>query len=153
MKITPFVLLFCTLILSACASATQTEALRKNSATLLRDHEIANVPFIVQTQNSCGPATLAMVARFAGVWAPVDDLVPLMFTPGKNGTLQTDYLGAARRTGLLAVEVGQLRKLIEELRADHPVVVLQNLATGLNPQWHYASLRNTRGPENEILGI
>lgn len=61
-----------------------------------------------------------------------------VYTPGREGTLQTDLISAARRQGMLAVPVHNLRTLLGELAAGHPVLVLQNLGLSWYPRWHYA---------------
>jgi tetratricopeptide (TPR) repeat protein len=101
-------------------------------------HAIPGVPFVEQSENYCGPSSLAMVAQFAGIEVTLEELGPMMFTPGKKGTLQADFIGAARRIGLVAVPVSLLRQALAEVAADHPVVVMQNLGSSANPLWHYA---------------
>lgn len=138
-------------LLSACASAPQTKAVLRDSGSLPRAHTISNVPFIAQSENHCGPATLAMVAQHAGVKASLETLGSMMFTPGKKGTLQSDYLSAARRLGLIAVPVFSLKNLLVEVSQDHPVVVLENLGSSANPIWHYAVLHGYDLSSEELI--
>jgi tetratricopeptide (TPR) repeat protein len=128
------------MFLNACASSPQTKALLDQSGDLPSTYQIQNVPFVEQSENYCGPATLAMVAGFAGLNTSLDALGPMMFTPGKKGTLQSDFVGAARRLGFVAIQVYSLRALLTEVSHDHPVVVLENLGSSANPIWHYAVL-------------
>ncbi len=99
---------------------------------------VEDVPFFPQEKYYCGPAALAMVLAWSDVPVIQDDLVSQVYTPSRQGTLRSDVLAAARRHGRLAVQVGNLRDLLSEIAAGHPVVVFQNLAFGWFPQWHYA---------------
>ncbi len=99
---------------------------------------VAGVPFFPQDDYYCGPAALAMVLAWSGHEVTQDDLVPVVYTPGRQGTLQADILAGARRYGRLAVPVGTVPDLLAELAAGHPVLVFQNLALPVWPQWHYA---------------
>ena len=140
MKTQSPLLLLALFFFTACASTPETRSLLKDPGDLPHQHEITSVPFIEQTENNCGPATLAMLANWAGLQVTMQDLAPLMFTPSKKGTFQTDYLAAARRLGLIAINLNTLRDLLTEVSHDHPVVVLQNLGSPTNPIWHYAVL-------------
>ncbi len=133
-------LLLSLLLLSACASTPQTKALLDDSSDLPKSHQISNFPFVEQTENYCGPASLAMVARFAGRNPSLQDLGAMMFTPEKKGSFQSDFIGAARRLGLMTVQVSGLRSILREVGDNHPVVVLENLGSSQNPLWHYAVL-------------
>jgi hypothetical protein len=75
---------------------------------------------------------------WSGLPARQDVLAGEVFTPGREGTLGHDLIGAARRHGRLAVPVADLPSLLGELAAGHPVMVLQNLALDWYPQWHFA---------------
>lgn len=126
-------------LLSACAtSSRQTEALLKAPGDLPRTAHVSNVPFIEQSKDFCGPATLTMAMNWAGNPVSIDALGVQTFTPGKSGTLQADLLSASRRNGMLAVPVQGMPALLKEIAAGHPVIVLQNLAFSWYPKWHYA---------------
>ncbi len=136
---------------SGCASrAIQTEALLKAPPDIAEQHTIASVPFIKQTDNYCGPATLAMAMQFVGTSASLEELGREIYTPKMKGTLQQDLIGAARRRGLMAVPIENLDSLLEEVSAGHPVIVLENLAFSWYPQWHYALVFGYDLP-NEML--
>ena len=77
-------------------------------------------------------------ARLVGAAGAPEALAREVFTPGREGTLGHDLVGAARRHGRLAVPVADLPSLLGELAAGHPVLVLQNLALDWYPQWHFA---------------
>jgi tetratricopeptide (TPR) repeat protein len=126
--------------LSACAIPTrQTDAFVKDPP---RDIPVAatitGVPFVLQDKNYCGPASMAMVMAFAGNAVGVAQLAEQVYTPGKEGTLQADLVGAARRNGMMAVEIRGMSALLREIAAGHPVLTLENLGLSWYPRWHYA---------------
>lgn len=124
-------------LLAACA-APQTEAVLAAADALPARVEVAGVPFYAQEKYYCGPAALAMALTWSGDPVTQHDLVAEVYTASREGTLRSDVLAAARRHGRLAVPVRDLRALLSELAAGHPVVVFQNLALELVPRWHYA---------------
>ncbi len=128
---------FLLLALGACAGP-QTAQLVQDPGDLPPRAEVAEVPFYAQERYYCGPAALAMVLTWSGLPVTQEDLVPQVYTPGREGSLQNDVLTAARRNGRLAVPVGTLPDLLAEIAAGHPVLVFQNLALDWVPQWHYA---------------
>jgi hypothetical protein len=129
------------LCLSGCISLPQTEALRDNPPKGIPARvELTQVPFHLQDDFLCGPASLAMVFNAAGVTdATVATVEPLVYLPGRQGSLQAEMLGATRRTGLVAYPLApQLEDVLREIAAGTPVVVLLNLAFKMAPIWHYA---------------
>jgi len=101
--------------------------------------ELAGVPFFPQEEFQCGPAALATVLGAAGYPVTPDALVPEVYTPALQGSLQPELLGAIRRRGLLAyVLTPTLEALTAELVRGRPVLVLQNLGVASLPAWHYA---------------
>jgi len=128
------------LALSGCVSLPQSEALRAAPPVDLPPKaELTAVPFHVQDDFLCGPATLAMVFNAAGVKAEVAGLTPQVYLPGRQGSLQVEMLGATRRNGLVAYQVPSgLESVLREVAAGTPVVVLLNLSLRLLPLWHYA---------------
>jgi tetratricopeptide (TPR) repeat protein len=99
---------------------------------------IAKVPFFPQEKYQCGPAAMAMALGWSGIALAPEDLVAEVYTPSRQGSLQTGLIAAARRHGRLAYQINAPDKLLDEIAAGHPVIVLQNLGTGLYPAWHYA---------------
>ena len=80
-----------------------------------------------------------MVFNAAGVQANVESVIPLVYLPGRRGSLQAEMLGATRRSGLVAYTLApRLEDLLREVAAGTPVVVLLNLAFRFLPVWHYA---------------
>ena len=127
--------------LAACATPqTERVLLREPSAAgvLPARAEVEAVPFFPQEAYYCGPAALATVLAWSGLPATQRDVAPQVYTPGREGTLQSDLVAAARRNGRLAVPIGRLSDLLAELAAGRPVLVFQNLGLGWYPVWHYA---------------
>lgn len=104
-------------------------------------HELTTVPFFPQTIHQCGPAALATVLGAAGVETSPEELAPLVYIPGRQGSLQVEMLAAARSKGRLAyVLEPQFSAVQAELAAGHPVLVLQDLgALGIR-RWHFAAV-------------
>ena len=123
--------------LGACA-APHTSELTLSPGALPLEAEASNVPFFPQEENFCGPAALATVMAWAGISVDPEQIAERVYTPGRQGTLQSDILAAARREGRLVVPVVSLRDVMAEIAAGHPVLVLQNLSFSWYPQWHYA---------------
>jgi tetratricopeptide (TPR) repeat protein len=100
---------------------------------------LTDVPFVAQPDWQCGPASLAMAMAAAGRPVPVDELADSVFVPGLKGSLQAEMLAAARRRGMLAVELPQdFDAIRRELAEGRPVIVLLNLGLPVLPRWHYA---------------
>ncbi len=124
-------------VLSGCA-APQTRAVIGSPQNLPPGARVASVPFFPQERFQCGPAALAMALAWSGLPVTSEQLVPEVYTPGREGTLPADIVSAARRHGRLAVPVGQLSDVLAEISAGHPVIVFQNLGLPVLPYWHFA---------------
>ena len=134
-----FVLFALCFFLVSCASKPfQSTDLMTDRSLKIRQHEIANVPFIKQSDNHCGPSTLSMVLQFWGDSAELADLSKQTYTGKAQGTFQTDMISAARRRGYMAVPIQGYNALIKEISNGHPVIVFENLGLSWFPQWHYA---------------
>lgn len=125
--------------IAGCSSVTPLgEVLPASAPSRL---ELGQTPFYAQDDHQCGPAALAMALGTAGVDVDPADLGAQLFLPGRQGSLQVEMLGSARRQGRLAyVLKPDLAAPLAELAAGHPVVVLQNLGVRSYPLWHYAVL-------------
>ncbi len=124
-------------ILGGCA-APQTRAIIDSPQDLLPGARVASVPFFPQERFHCGPAALAMALAWSGLSVTSEQMVPEVYTPGREGTLPADIVSAARRHGRLAVPVGGLSGVLAEISAGHPVIVFQNLGFAVLPYWHFA---------------
>jgi tetratricopeptide (TPR) repeat protein len=130
-------LLLAAAIMSGCASL-QPELSPQAFSQLPQRVQIPDVPFHAQEKYQCGPAALAMALNWSGIAVTPEELIPLVYSPARKGTLQAEMIGAARRLGRLAYTIDGLDALLQELAAGHPVIVLQNLAFDWAPTWHYA---------------
>jgi tetratricopeptide (TPR) repeat protein len=66
-------------------------------------------------------------------------LKPRVYLPAREGSLQPELLAAARSYHRIAYVLRpDLGAVLREVRAGHPVLVLQNLAFNWYPRWHYA---------------
>lgn len=130
-------LLLSSSLLSGCATTPQLSAAIE--AQLPNQSYIPNVPFYSQRDYQCGPAALAMTLGASGQNISVDALIPQVFLPGREGSVQPEMLAAVRRHQRISYVIdGSFDALLTEVNAGHPVVVLQNLALGFYPLWHYA---------------
>lgn len=123
--------------LAACATP-QTDRVLQRSDGLPAQAELPDVRFFPQAVNECGPAALAMALHASGIAVTPEELTPLVFTPGREGSLQPDMITATRRHGRVAYPIKDLTSLLREVAAGTPVVVFQNLGLSWYPQWHYA---------------
>lgn len=131
-------LTLCVSLLSGCAVQTQA-LLAQPEPDLPAYAELVATPFFAQERYQCGPAALAMVLQAAGIKASPEQLQPEVYLPAREGSLQVEMLTSARRHGTLAVPIApNLRALLNEVAAGHPVVILQNLGLSWLPRWHYA---------------
>jgi tetratricopeptide (TPR) repeat protein len=94
-----------------------------------------------------------MVFNAAGITsANVESVTPLVYLPGRQGSLQAEMLGATRRVGLLAYTPSpRLEDVLREIAAGTPVVVLLNLALKLVPVWHYAVIVGYDLDKREVI--
>ena len=146
-------ILYLILILTAgCAAKTvQVDRLLRTPLPISEQQEIVGVPFIEQSAGHCGPATLAMTMAWAGQPADINLLVSQVYTPGMQGSLQTDMLTASRRNGMMAIPIQGFSSLLTEVSAGNPVIVFENLAVSWLPQWHYAVVFGYDLPKEIVL--
>lgn len=127
-------------LLAGCANTPLQYPHLPTSPTDATRVELSDTPFYAQEAYHCGPAALATVLQTSGVSdANPETLVDQVYLPGQQGSLQTELLAATRRAERIPyVLEPKLEYLLQELRAGHPVLVLQNLQLPRWPQWHYA---------------
>jgi tetratricopeptide (TPR) repeat protein len=128
------------LALAGCATPPMTASLSTHAPPALAQPTLlAAVPFFAQRDYQCGPAALAMALAAAGAPVSAETLVPEVYLPARQGSLQAEMLATARRHGALAVELPpRLDAVLTEVAGGRPVIVLQNLALPVLPRWHYA---------------
>jgi tetratricopeptide (TPR) repeat protein len=127
-------------LLAGCAGVPQTQALLHASpGEIGRAAELSAVPFFPQDRFQCGPAALATVLGWGGIEVTPEELEPRVYVPARQGSLQPELLAAARQYRRVPyVLAPQLTDVLREVRAGHPVMILQNLAYDWYPRWHYA---------------
>ncbi len=126
-------------LLAGCAGAPQSSRLAAHPGAFAEPVELREVPFFPQEAYQCGPAALATVFTWAGAPATPEVLRPQVYVPERRGSLQPEMVAAARRRRLVPyVLEPALEDLLAEVRAGHPVIVLQNLSLACCPVWHYA---------------
>jgi len=146
--------LFLSSLLSGCAIILpQTSALRDHPpAELPARAELTEVPFFPQEEFQCGPAALAMALNAAGVSVTPESLIDQVYIPARKGSLQIEMLVAARRHGLIALELApELTDVLREIAAGTPVIVLENYGFKIVPKWHYAVLVGYDLAESELI--
>jgi tetratricopeptide (TPR) repeat protein len=100
--------------------------------------ELTAVPFFPQLEYQCGPAALATVLVSAGAKTSPEELVPQVYIPDRQGSLQVEMLAAARRHGMVSYALApRFEDLLREIAAGNAVIVLQNLGL-FTAGWHYA---------------
>jgi len=126
-------------LLSACSTTLEIDALRQSEPAFYADVQSPLLPFFPQQDYQCGPAALAMVLAWSGVDVTPDELVPLVYLPLRQGSLQIELVGASRQFKRLPYVLSpSFTSLMSELKAGHPVIVMQNLGLSWYPKWHYA---------------
>lgn len=126
------------LLLSGCSLLQPVQLDPAVLAALPPQHEITSTPFFPQDAYQCGPAALAMVLGFHGHHRSPQALTPWLFTPDARGSFPAEMDAVARKEGFVAYPINQLEALLQEVAANHPVLVLQNLGTDWYTQWHFA---------------
>lgn len=139
------------MLLTACtAMVVADRVIPKEPQDLPNDIRI-DVPFFDQTENYCGPSTLAMVANYYGKNVTPNEVASLVYIPEKKGSLQIEMSAAARSLDLVAFAMHMDEEALRaEIDAERPIIVLQNLALNIYPVWHY-SVVTGRSPDNEHL--
>lgn len=124
-------------LLSACAATGVRETVQNKE--LPRQHELTQTPFFPQDLYHCGPAALATALNAIDIRVTPEQLVPEVYIPARQGSLQIEMLAATRRHGALSIKVSpKLDAVFKEVAAGHVVVVMQNLGLSWAPSWHYA---------------
>ncbi len=124
-------------LLGGCATSHSLPTWRP-SENLPTSAELKEVPFFPQAQYQCGPASLAAALAWSGVSVRPEDLVSLVYSPSRQGSLPTEMISATRRYSRVAYPISTPSDLLVELAAGNPVVVLQNVGVDWYPQWHFA---------------
>ena len=114
--------------------------------------ELRDTPFYPQEKYECGPAALATVLGASGVVKQPDELVPLVYLPGRNGSLQVEMEAAPRRFGRIAYRLRpQFSDVLAEVGAGRPVLILHDYSLPLAPRWHYAVVVGYDASRNSVI--
>jgi predicted double-glycine peptidase len=88
-------------------------------------HLIQNVPFFPQEDYQCGPASLASVMNYRGVFVSPDDVAKSIYSRSAKGTLGIDLALYAHSRGLEASQYkGEMDDLRAKIDSDQPLIVL-----------------------------
>lgn len=100
---------------------------------------LVDVPFFAQEDFQCGPASLAMMLSWSGRRTAPEELVPLVYVPGRQGSFTVEMAAAARQGGRILYPLApELVAVLHELQRGSPVLVLQNNGIAILPLWHFA---------------
>lgn len=140
-------------LLSACLAAPQTSALRNNNdASLSAPAFLFRVPFFAQDLYQCGPAALAMMLSASQLDVMPEELVPLVYVPGREGSFQVEIAAATRSHARMAYRVTPtLDALFREVAAGQPALILQNLGLEWYPRWHFAVVKGFDLQRNRVI--
>jgi predicted double-glycine peptidase len=145
------VLMLALMMLGGCATQSR-QLLQHSMEGLPRRAELVSTPFFPQERYQCGPAALATALTASGLPATPEALVPQVYVPAREGSLQPEMLAAARRNGSPGMSIPpRLDALLEEVSAGTPVIVLQNLSLPIAPLWHYAVVIGYDLDREEVL--
>lgn len=121
-------------LLASCADYPQTAAILAKSADLPHQAQVSNVRFLPHVEEQGAPAALAMALNWSGASSEVATLAPKL----KGGKLQAEIIDEARQHGRSAYPVTDLRAVLQEVAAGHPVLVRQEPSGRPTPVWRYA---------------
>jgi len=126
-------------LLAGCSHSVSEQLSKLPTSDLPPSVEIHQAPFFPQERYQCGPAALATTLTYTGVDTSADQLVPQVYLPAREGSLQAEMLAATRRHDRVAVVLKpSMEDLLREVGDGKPVLVLQNLGFNWYPKWHYA---------------
>ncbi len=140
-----------------------TQDTSRRYAQLDPSYTLQDIPYFPQTEDQCGPASLATMLVMRGIDVSPEQLRDKIYIPDKKGTLTTEIVARARRYGLVAyVLAPEITDVLAEINAGNPVMVMQNLAFDWMPRWHFSvaigydlqtqtiSLRSGRDVQHEL---
>jgi ABC-type bacteriocin/lantibiotic exporter with double-glycine peptidase domain len=120
------------LVLAGCGTGAASGTIRQDGlAGRGAGRYLSGVPFIPQTENYCGPASLAMVLRYWGEEVDQDEIGRELYLPSIRGTLNLELEFYARRRGYRAESFrGTLEQVKAEIDRGRPLIVFQDQGIG-----------------------
>ncbi len=113
---------------------------------------LAKTPFFPQQEFQCGPAALATLLNDSGVSVHAEELVSKVYIPERKGSLQIEMLAASREYQRIPYQIDPtLDAIFDELYANRPVLVMQNLGFEAKPFWHYAVVVGYQPDSSKII--
>ena len=109
---------------------------------------IRNVPFHPQEDFQCGPASLAAVLNYWGVFVSPERVAKDIYSSSAKGTLDIDMLLYAQSRGLAASQYrGRLDDLREKIDSGRPLIVLVDYGFSIIQANHFMVIvgYNARG--------
>jgi len=140
--------------LVSCASTPQSSRLleQDSASAFIQPVNLTGVPFFPQQKYHCGPAALATVLQANQVDITPDSLVPLVYLPERQGSMQIEMLAASRSFDRIAYPLPPLlESIFKEVHQGRPVLVMQNLGLSWYPRWHYAVVVGYDLASSELL--
>ncbi len=141
-------LLFFFLCVSCATRTPVTDKLTARKEEIFK-HKIQDVPLIKQDEYHCGPASLSMVMGYYGKQVTPKELARDIFHKELKGSFFAEVKARARNDGMMVLEINDLKDVVTEVRADNPVIILQNNGFAFFPRWHFSVMTglNLRGPD------
>jgi hypothetical protein len=136
-------------VIAGCAADPFRAASRPGTPAAI---ELVDTPFFPQQEYQCGPAALATVLVDSGVAVHPDELVPRVYLPRRQGSLQPELLAATRHYDRIPYVIPpEFPALLAEVSQGRPVLVLQNLGVKAFPAWHYAVVIGYARERGEVV--
>ncbi len=118
-------------ILPSCAESLHVKGLTHSR---IIDH----VPFHLQEDFQCGPASLAAVLNFWGVPVTPEEIARDIYSPSARGTLTLDMIGFPEKKGMKAVHYqGNMEDIRNKIESGYPLIVLVDLGVLVYQQNHF----------------
>ena len=140
MKLNLSYLVFFVLTVWGCQTVSpQTTNLLTRHSSASRE-VLQGFPYVLQDEGDCGPVVLWSVLEWHGYNVSLEALRTATLTPAGEGTLPANMVSASRHQGVLAVPLGSMMRLVQEIDHGLPVVALLNRGFSWWPSWHYVAV-------------
>jgi len=99
---------------------------------------IENVPFYPQEAYQCGPASLAGVLNYWGIYVSPEEVATEIYSQSAKGTLNLDMISYAEKKGLKAnYYKGSFDDIKNKINLGYPVIVLVDKGFWIYQQNHF----------------